>query len=94
MQLISSRTCPVLDTNSLTEYVGRNTLFRSPKGFLLHMLSEGKPDGEGHILQLDGREALIWLNETPDQFGSFWPTVQPLSYVDCATAVRPACFDG
>jgi hypothetical protein len=74
MQLISSRTYPVLDTESLTEYVGCDTLFRSPGGFLLHMTSQGKADGEERVLRLESREALIWLNEAPDEFGSFWTT--------------------
>jgi hypothetical protein len=93
MQLISSRTYTVLDADSLTEYVGRDMLFRRPEGFLLHMLTEGKLDGEERVLQLDGREALIWLNETPDEFGSFWPTDQPTLYLDCATVKWPARVD-
>ena len=85
MQLISSRTYPVLDADSLTEYVGRDTLFRSPNGFLLHMASQGNGNGEERVLRLESREALIWLNETPDEFGSFWPTEQPPLSTDLTT---------
>jgi hypothetical protein len=71
MQLLASRQFPVIDCQSLTEFIGHERLFRGADGsFLLHMSSDGEE--EERIAWLSVRDAIAWLNDTPDQFGSFW----------------------
>jgi hypothetical protein len=73
MQLLESRDYPVIDYQTMEEFTGYDRLFRaSDVAFLLHMSSEGKLEAEERILRLSVREALSWLNDAPDQFGSFW----------------------
>lgn len=73
MQLLSSRDYPVIDSQTLAEFVGHDRLFRAPDGtFLLHMSTDGRPDPEERIVWLTVRDAISWLNESPDQFGSLW----------------------
>ncbi len=71
MHLLASREYPVIDYQTMTESIAHERLFRAANGaFLLHMSSEGKP--EERIIRLVARDAISWLNEEPDQFGSFW----------------------
>jgi hypothetical protein len=57
----------------MAEHLGCERLFRTVSGtFLLHMSSEGLPFGEERIIRLAARDALAWLNQEPDQFGSYW----------------------
>jgi hypothetical protein len=73
MQLLASRDYPVIDYQTMDEFIGRERLFRALDGaFLLHMSSEGKLEGEERIIWLTMRDAISWLNESPDEFGSFW----------------------
>jgi hypothetical protein len=73
MQLVVSRSYPVIDAQTLTEYVTRDALFRVADGsFFLYMASTGRFEGKERILFLDCRDALIWLNEPPEALGSFW----------------------
>jgi hypothetical protein len=73
MQLLASRQYPVIDYQTMAEFVGHERLFRGVQGpFLLHMSSDGQPGAEERIIALSLRDAISWLNETPDQFGSFW----------------------
>jgi hypothetical protein len=73
MQLLASREYPVIDYQTLAEFVGRERLFRGADGsFLLHMSAEGKPHPEERIVWLSVRNAISWLNEADDQFGSLW----------------------
>lgn len=74
MQMISSRTIPFIDAQSLAPGQAREALFRDENsGFILY-LSDGAPSSnmEERIIRLEMREALIWLNETPDDGGAFW----------------------
>jgi hypothetical protein len=73
MQLISSRTIPFLDSQSLAPRQAKEALFRSPNGFVLY-LSDGAPQPrlKEKVIHLDTREALLWLGEDPDEPGSFW----------------------
>lgn len=74
MQLISSRTIPSIDTQSLSESHAREALLHdNRKGFILY-LSSGGPSSltEERVLFLEPREALIWLNEPVEERGSFW----------------------
>ena len=71
MKLVLSRCYPVIDEQTLTEYFARNALFRTDDGsFLLCMASEGQAEREERILFLDCRDALVWLNATPDILGT------------------------
>jgi|ERR1700722_1455610 hypothetical protein len=73
MQLMASRDYPVIDYQTMAEFIGYERLFRATDGaFLLHMSSEGKLEAEERIVWLTVRDAISWLNEAPDEFGSFW----------------------
>jgi hypothetical protein len=73
MHLLASRDYPVIDYQTMGEFIGRERLFRATDGaFLLHMSSEGKLETEERIIWLTVRDAISWLNEAPDEFGSFW----------------------
>jgi hypothetical protein len=73
MQLLASREYPVIDYQTLAEFVGHERLFRGANGsFLLHMSAVGNPEAEERIAWLSARDAISWLNEADDQFGSFW----------------------
>ena len=73
MQLMVSRSYPVIDTQTLTEYVACDALFRTADGsYFLYMASGGHLEGEERILFMDCRDALLWLNEAPDALESYW----------------------
>jgi hypothetical protein len=73
MQLLASRHYPVVDCQTMTEFIGHERLFRGSDGaFLLHMSSEGTREADERIIWLNVRDALSWLNDAPDQFGSYW----------------------
>jgi hypothetical protein len=71
--MICSRMIPFLDTDSLATGEAREVLFRDDDNGLILYLTDGKsPVAEERIVRLDMREALIWLNETPQDEASFW----------------------
>ncbi len=73
MELICSRTIPILDAESLQPCEGREALFRDGHGFLLYLSKESpSASAEERLLRLATREALVWLNEEPQDQGSFW----------------------
>jgi hypothetical protein len=73
MQLMVSRSYPVIDAQTLAEHVARDALFRTADGsYLLYMASGRQVEPEERILFLNCRDALLWLNETPDACGSYW----------------------
>jgi hypothetical protein len=73
MQLICSRTIPSLDARSLVPTEAREALFRADSGFLLYLSDGATTDGcEERVVKLGLREALVWLNEEPQDAGSFW----------------------
>jgi hypothetical protein len=72
MYLVATRTYPFLDAETLVDRRARDSLFRIDENrFLLHMASEDDAEDERSIW-LDSRAALLWLNETPDEYGSQW----------------------
>ena len=90
MQLLASREYPVIDYQTMAEFIGHELLFRASDGpFLLYMSTEGELKAEERIIWLTVRDAISWLNEAPDQFGSLWefaevapvqhPAIAPLS---------------
>jgi hypothetical protein len=74
MQMISSRAVVFLDAQSLAPGEAREALFRDRDGGFFLYLSDGEPwsAAEERIIFLGPREALIWLNESPQDQGSFW----------------------
>ena len=77
MQLVVSRSYPAIDAETLIEYSAREVLFRTEGGsFLLYMAPCGGRDCEEHLLVLDCRDALIWLNEPTHAPGSYWHSAQ------------------
>jgi hypothetical protein len=73
MLFLASREYPVVDYQTMAELVGHERLFRTTNGvFWLHMSSDGKAGTEERIIRLTARDAITWLNEAPEQFGSFW----------------------
>lgn len=73
MQLICSRTIPYIDSQSLEAGQAQEVLLRANSGFVLY-LSDGNlsPTSEERLIPLELREALIWLNEASQDWGSFW----------------------
>ena len=71
MKLVLSRCHPIADAQTPTGYFAREALFRTDDGsFLLYMASEDKTGREERILFLGCRDALVWLNATPDVLGT------------------------
>ena len=70
----------MIDYQTLAEFTGRERLFRAVNGaFLLHLSSDWKLAAEVRIIRLSAREAISWLNETPEEFGSFWEFAQEVA---------------
>lgn len=73
MELIWSRTIPAIDADSLLPCEAREVLLRDRSGFLLYLTKElSSAPAEERLFRLDAREALVWLNESPQERGSFW----------------------
>ena len=73
MQMISSRTIPFIDAQSLAPGQAREALFRDDNGFILYLSdSVTASKTEERLIRLEMREALIWLNEPPEDGGAFW----------------------
>ena len=74
MQMIYSRMVPFIDVQSLASHQAREALFRDENdGFILYLSDGVDPsNSEERIIRLEPREALIWLNETPEDGGAFW----------------------
>jgi len=74
MQMIHLRKIPFIDVQSLASRQAREALFRDQNdGFILYLSDVEDPsNSEERIIHLEPREALIWLNETPEDGGTFW----------------------
>jgi hypothetical protein len=74
MRMISSRIIPFLDVDSLVSGLAREALFLDNNNCFVLYLSDGMPSSNMNerIIRLEMREALIWLNETSQDEGSFW----------------------
>jgi hypothetical protein len=89
MQLLAFREYPAIDAQTLVEFTGHERLFRGPDGsFLLHMSSEGQPVLEERTIWLAARDAISWLNEEPDHYGSLWEIAETVPAVSVATQGR------
>ena len=73
IELIVKRIIPALDVESLEYREAKEALFRNDSRFILY-LSDGAPAPwcRERLILLSLREALLWLNETPAEAGSFW----------------------
>jgi hypothetical protein len=74
MQLICTRSVPVVDSESLECRQAKEALFRDGDRYVLY-LSDGATHpscGEERLISLSSREALLWLNENQAEAGSFW----------------------
>jgi hypothetical protein len=73
MHFLISREYPVVDYQTMAEFIGHERLFRTTSGvFWLHMSSDEKSGPEERIIRLTARDTITWLNDRPEQFGSFW----------------------
>jgi hypothetical protein len=63
--MISSRTIPFLDDQTLAPGEAREALFRDEHyGFILYLSDDlAASESNERIIRLDMREALIWLNQ-------------------------------
>jgi hypothetical protein len=76
MQLVVSRSYPAIDAETLAEFSAREALFRADDGsFLLYLTSQGRRDRKEHLLIMQTRDVLIWLNEPSHAPGSYWHSV-------------------
>jgi len=73
LQLLTSRTYPFIDCQSLEERLARDSLFRIGRDkFLLHMTASADSEEGDRLIWLDCRAALLWLNAPADEFGKEW----------------------
>jgi hypothetical protein len=74
MQLICTRSAPVVDFESLECRQAKEALFRDGDRYVLY-LSDGAAHPscrEERLISLSSREALLWPNENQAEAGSFW----------------------
>jgi hypothetical protein len=73
MQMICLRDIDYLDADELAPRKAKEALLRDENGFLLYLSKErSSASNEERIFRLGMREALIWLNESGINQGSFW----------------------
>jgi hypothetical protein len=71
--MICSRIVRFLDAESLVTGQAREALFRDEDNGLILYLSGGvSSNTEEKVVRIEMREALIWLNEMPEDGESFW----------------------
>ena len=73
MQLICTRSVPVVDFESLECRQAKEALFRDGDRYVLY-LSDGAAHPscrEERLISLSSRRALLWLNENQAEAGSF-----------------------
>jgi hypothetical protein len=73
MLLLQQRTITALDAETLEYREAKEALFRDGYRYVLY-LSNGAPHAscKERVLSLSSREALLWLNESQMDRGSFW----------------------
>lgn len=73
MELVSARIVHFIDSQSLEPSQAREILFRENGSFILYLTnSRHSQPSEERLISLELREALIWLNESGSEEGSFW----------------------
>jgi hypothetical protein len=73
LRLICTRRVPCLDSDSLKRRQAKEALFRDGNRYVLY-LTDGAPHPscKERVISLTLREALLWLNESQNEAGSFW----------------------
>ena len=72
MHLVATRKYAFIATQTLAECQARDSLFRFAENeFLLHMTSDEDLEDE-RLVWLDTRAALLWINQTTDEYGINW----------------------
>jgi hypothetical protein len=93
MQLMVSRSYPAINAQTLAEFVARDALFRTADGsFVLYMASGPLAGAEERVLFLNCRDALLWLNETPEERVSYWELADSVKQ-SCQSQNRAALQD-
>jgi hypothetical protein len=74
MQLVASRTYQFLDASTLDEGCGQESLLRTEDGALVLYLVDrvGLLSAQERLIPMDLRDALVWINQSPDEATSFW----------------------
>jgi hypothetical protein len=73
MHFLASREYPLIDSQTMAESVGYERLFRTRDGaFWLYLSSDERADAQERIIRLSVRDAIMWLNEAPENFGLLW----------------------
>jgi len=69
MRLVATHEYSFLDVQTFTERRASDRLFRyGENSFLLHM-TPGESEND-QLFWLNSREALLWINQGPDEYGS------------------------
>ena len=73
MLLVHRKTIPALDVETLEYREAKEALFRNGDRFLLYLSDGAAPSlSVERLVVLSAREALLWLNESQAEAGSFW----------------------
>jgi len=74
IRLIAARSYPFIETGSLKEGQAQEILLRKADGTFALCLAErvGSVRSNVQFVDLEAREALIWINQPSDGLGSFW----------------------
>ena len=74
IRLIAARSCPFIETGSLEEGHAHEVLLRKTDGTFVLYLAEriGSIRANVQFVDLEPREALVWINQPGDGLGSFW----------------------
>ncbi len=73
MELICLRKIPAIDAESLASCEASEALLRDGDDFFLYLSKDvSVAPMEEKLIRVTTREALIWLNEAPQDQGSFW----------------------
>ena len=72
MRLVATRKYSFIAVQTLTECQACDSLFKvAENGFVLHMNSDEASEDE-RLVWLDSRAALLWINQTTDEYGMNW----------------------
>ena len=72
MRLVATRKYSFIAVQTLAEREACDSLFRVAENeFVLHMKSDEDSDEE-RLVWLDSRAALLWINQTTDEYGANW----------------------
>ncbi|KGT75004.1 hypothetical protein MA20_37325 [Bradyrhizobium japonicum] len=72
MRLVATRKYSFIAVQTLTECQACDSLFKVAENeFVLHMNSDEASEDE-RLVWLDSRAALLWINQTTDEYGMNW----------------------